>query len=129
DFFDSARNTGSKYYWYVCSAITGASTENELAEWLAYRIVELRLSDCPQYKDSWRRRVGHGTDLEETEAKALRAFLAGSFPDPLPPGYEDKLQGAVAEYLWYFIQVEGSRCDPAIYVEPPKGDVTDGGGD
>jgi hypothetical protein len=127
--FDSKRSEHPRHVWYHCGVQSSPQTEDELARWLAYRIVELRLAGSPQYYERWRRKVELGTALEQTDAAALRAFLDSSFPDPLPPGRKDQLQGAIAEYLWYFLQLEGQHCDAAIHVEPPKGEVTDKGGD
>lgn len=112
--------------WSHCCC-EGASEEN-LAWLLAHLIVKLRCSETPYYQ-AWKNKADHNSEHSTEAASALRAFLGPVFGAPNAEPHIDHLEGAIAEYLWYFVSLEAEHTEPHVFIEPPKFNTTDKGGD
>jgi len=131
NFFQASENVANTHSWTLTKHDMGSSDVDSLARILAELIMEHRCRGCPQYYELWKQRLGGGEGPSGSAADALRAFIEPVFglpekPDSVP---RDHLEGYVAEYLWYFLSLEGFAGENVVRIEPPGFTATDPGGD
>ncbi len=100
-----------------------------LAVCLADKIMKDRCIQCPHHYEAWKHRFLSGTQLPPTSYEALsKGFIKPIFGLPTQALSSDHLQGAVSQYLWYFLVLESS-VEPIRRIERSGFAATDHGGD
>jgi hypothetical protein len=97
---------------------------------LADEIMASRFGPATAKHNAWRNAALGRSTLTESDKRWLRAFTSTVFGLPDAPKDSGHIQGHVSEWLWYLLtleRVEATRT--RVHLEPPKFQVTDGGGD
>lgn len=131
EFFQSTENTAGTHTWALVTHDSTNVPIDDLAMALADQIMKHRCRGCPQHYQSWKQHIEGGPPPTGASADALKAFIEPVFglpehPDAVP---HDHMEGCVAEYLWYFLSLEGLTGGNVIRVEPPSFVPSDRGGD
>jgi hypothetical protein len=127
-FFTQHETAESTHTWMLVSHDPKLSPIDALAECLADKIMASHLS-VPHYYDEWRRSVSGERALTGTVHDAIsRGFVKPVFGLPGEPANADHVQGAVSQYLWYFLTLESST-EEIVRIERPGFSPLDHGGD
>ncbi len=130
DSFHQSENPTSTHSWILAKHQVTSLSVDGLAKFFAELIMEHRCRGCHQYYDQWKQHLDDGVVLPESVSEALKAFIEPVFGLPGNPEIpQDHLEGYIAEYLWYFLSLEGLAGENAIRIEPPGFTPTDPGGD
>lgn len=129
--FFTSENVKATHSWTLARHNDTSSNVDDLARLLAELIMEHRCRGCLQYYKIWKQRLGGGAGLSGPATEALRAFIKPVFglpenPDSVPRSH---MEGYVAEYLWYFLSLDGLAGGNIARIEPPGFTATDPGGD
>jgi hypothetical protein len=115
--------------WILVSHDHNLAPIESLAECLADKIMEDRCIGCPHHYEAWKQRSLRGTPLSSTSYEALsRGFIKPVFGLPNQDFSSEHLQGAVSQYLWYFLVLESS-AESIERIERSGFAATDHGGD
>jgi hypothetical protein len=120
------RHAGESVRWAQASGhdLDDASVEM-LAKLVAVHAVRERLEGTGYLLAKWERVVEAGEAYSETDAQAVRDYLA-----PLSPAANsDHREGAVAEYLWHILSIQDDAEAELVRITSPKGYTTAPGGD
>jgi hypothetical protein len=126
DHFQQKENSENTHTWVLISHDKEMAPIDSLASCLADKIVEIRCIRCEHHYNTWKERASGGSPLSPSSAAALTAFIKPIFGLENEPKPESHLEGAVAQYLWYFLTLEASS---ELTVERPGFEATDHGGD
>jgi len=132
DYFLASENSASTHSWILAKHDgTGDLSVEDLAKFLAELIMEHKCRGCPQKYNLWKQHLDGGAEPSGTAREALKAFIEPVFGLPENPDFvqQDHIEGHVAEYLWYFLSLEGLTGKNVVRVEPPGFAPTDPGGD
>lgn len=132
DYFLASENSASTHSWTLAKHDdTGDLSVEDLAKFLAELIMEHKCRGCPQKYNLWKQHLDGGAEPSGTAREALKAFIEPVFGLPENPDFvqQDHIEGHVAEYLWYFLSLEGLTGKNVVRVEPPGFAPTDPGGD
>ena len=130
DYFQLAEESTSTHSWILAKHQIACLSVDDLAKSFADLIMQHRCRACRHHYEHWKLHLEGETVLPETSEKALKAFIEPVFGLPGNPQiHQDHLEGFIAEYLWYFLALEGLAGDNAIRIEPPGFTATDPGGD
>jgi len=132
DYFQASDKPASTHSWTLAKHDnTGNVTVEDLAKFLAELIIEHKCRGCPQKYYAWKQHLDGGAEPTGTTIEALKAFIEPVFGLPEKPDsiQQDHLEGYVAEYLWFFLSLDGLAGQNVVRVEPPGFTVTDPGGD
>jgi len=132
DYFLAMDNPASTHSWTLAKHNDiGNFTVEDLAKFLAELIMKHRCRGCPQKYHLWKQHLDGGEEPSGTAREALKAFIKPAFGLPEEPGsvQQDHLEGCVAEYLWYFLSLDGLSGQNIVRVEFQGFTVTDPGGD
>jgi len=132
DYFLASENSASTHSWTLAKHDdTGDLSIEDLAKFLAELIMEHKCRGCPQKYNLWKQHLDGGAEPSGTAREALKAFIEPVFGLPENPDFvqQDHIEGHVAEYLWYFLSLEGLTGKNVVRVEPPGFAPTDPGGD
>ena len=128
-FFTQHETAEPTHTWTLISHDPTLSPIDALAECLADKIMASHMSGCPQYYDAWKQSVSGGATLTGTVHDAISvAFIKPIFGLPGEPANTDHVQGAVSQYLWYFLTLECST-EEIVRIERPGFSPLDHGGD
>ena len=123
NYFDKKDHEYKDYQWQLYEAILDDGDVHQLAQSLVVAFIEDRCS--AKLVKAWH----DGSPHSESTEQALKAHIEPTFG--LPANEEDfdqdHVEGAVAEYLWYYLYQE-VRGD-VVYSKEPDPDPTSGGGD
>lgn len=130
-YFCTSESVKATHSWILARHNDTSSSIDDLARLLAELIMEHRCRGCPQYYEMWKQRLDGRGGLSSPAAEALRAFVKPVFGLPETPNsvHRDHMEGYVAEYLWYFLSLDGLAEKNVVRVEPPGFTATDPGGD
>lgn len=128
DHFQQRENSEATHTWVLVSRDESLTPIDSLATCLADKIMELRCIRCGHHFNAWKQRASGGAPLTPSFSAALKAFIKPIFGLEHEPKTENHLQGAIAQYLWYFLTLETSP-DSVVMVERPGFEATDHGGD
>ena len=129
--FFTSENVKATHSWALARHNDTFSNVDDLARLLAELIMQHRCRGCPQYYRMWKQRLDGGESLSDPATEALSAFIKPVFglpesPDSVPQAH---MEGYVAEYLWYFLSLDGLAGGNIVRIEPPGFTATDPGGD
>ncbi|MBA7632946.1 hypothetical protein ES703_40502 [subsurface metagenome] len=130
--FRASNNPASTHSWILAKLDnTGDVALEDLAKFLAELIIEHKCRGCPEKYHLWKQHLDGGEEPSGTAREALKAFIEPVFGLPENPDVisQDHLEGYVAEYLWYFLSLEGLTGESVVRIEPPGFTPTDPGGD
>ena len=97
---------------------------------LADEIMASRFGPSKTKHQAWRDAALGRVTLTESDKRWLRAFTSTVFGLPDAPKDRGHIQGHVSEWLWYLLTLERVETTRTrVHLEPPKFQVTDGGGD
>ncbi len=129
DFFRQNDTDESTHSWTLVSHDPSLTPIDQLAEYLADKIMEHRCRGCPHHYHAWKQRATGGPPLTPTSQEALsKGFVRSIFGLPTDPVSPNHVEGAVSQYLWYFLVLESS-AEQVVRVEPPGFAAIDHGGD
>lgn len=128
EHFRETNNLAETHTWVLVSHDDSMAPIDSLTETLSDRIMEHRCIGCPRHYQKWKERVKGGPPLTTTASAALRSFIRPVFglPDKAIP--LDHLEGAVAQYLWFFLVLE-MPSEQLVRIERPGFEAIDHGGD
>ena len=129
--FFTSEKVEATHSWTLARHSDTSSNVDDLAHLLAELIMGHRCRGCPQYYRMWKQRLDGGKGLSSPAAEALSAFIKPVFGLPENPDSVDRdhMEGYVAEYLWYFLSLDGLAGGNIVRIEPPGFTATDPGGD
>lgn len=128
-FFKLHETSESTHTWTLVNYDPGTASIDDLAECLADKIMAFHLRGCPQHYNAWKQRLAGGSDLSSTTYDVISsAYVKPVFGLPGEPIAADHLEGAVSQYLWYFL-IRESSSEGIIRVEHPGFSALDHGGD
>lgn len=110
----------------------GVVSIDELARWLADRIMCYRCRGWTTGYLAWRRKIDTGQNPKKTVTTTLcDGFVHGAFglPGERPAVPKNHLQGLVAQYLWYFTMLEIPIAEPLEDIRPMGTRAIDHGSD
>lgn len=126
DYFESQENPKDGYAWSLSVAPSGWW---RLVEELADRIVEGACHKRDLY-ETWREVRDGLTTWGASDREVFQKGVIGPlFGVPSRPTPDDHLQGAIAEFLWFFITKAGTYEGRLLHLTRPKSRVTTQGGD
>lgn len=131
DFFQASENPASTHSWTLAKHDEASLPVEDLAKFLAQLIIQHRCRGCPRKYRAWKQHLDGGLEPTGSTMEALKAFIEPVFGLPEKPDsvHQDHLEGCVAEYLWYFLSLDGLSGQNIIRVEFQGFTVTDPGGD
>jgi len=132
DYFVTSDNPASTHTWTLAMHDdSGNFNIEDLARLLAELIMEHRCRGCPEKFRAWKQHLDGGIEPTGATLGALRAFVEPLFALPEKPDsvQQDHLEGCVAQYLWYFLSLDGLSGQNIVRVEFQGFAVTDPGGD
>jgi hypothetical protein len=129
-YFKASEKSAATHSWQLVEHLSGQNAQvNDLAKHLAELIMEHRCRGCPEKYNFWKSRLHMNASIPGTAQEALKAFIRPVCGLPDVPQPQDHLEGHIAQYLWYFLSLEGFSGKDVIRIEPPGFSPTDPGGD
>jgi hypothetical protein len=131
EFFQSSETQADTHSWRLVSHDPTIEPVDALAAGLARRIVKHKCRGCPHHYKAWKARALGGSAMPGSSREALRAYIKPVFgvPEDSESVPRDHMEGAVAQYLWYFLAIDLPSDEPVERVEPAGFAATDPGGD
>ena len=132
EYFVASDNPAGTHKWTLAMHDdSGRLSIENLAKLLSELIMEHRCRGCPEKYQAWKQHLDGRAEPTGATLEALKAFVEPLFGLPEKPDLapQDHLEGCVAQYLWYFLSLDGLSGQNIVRIEFQGFAVTDPGGD